>query len=68
MPLRRYLHRRQDQRTEDNPFFLEESVQTLVETQSLVGERGAYRFVQALPSMHWLPQAEAALAQVGAVG
>jgi class 3 adenylate cyclase/tetratricopeptide (TPR) repeat protein len=30
-------------RTEGNPFFLEESVQTLVETQVLVGERGAYR-------------------------
>jgi class 3 adenylate cyclase/tetratricopeptide (TPR) repeat protein len=30
-------------RTEGNPFFLEESVRTLVETQVLVGERGAYR-------------------------
>ena len=31
------------ERTEGNPFFLEESVRTLVETQALVGERGAYR-------------------------
>jgi class 3 adenylate cyclase/predicted ATPase len=29
--------------TEGNPFFLEESVRTLVETQTLAGERGAYR-------------------------
>jgi predicted ATPase len=29
-------------RTGGNPFFLEESVRTLVETQVLVGERGAY--------------------------
>jgi class 3 adenylate cyclase/tetratricopeptide (TPR) repeat protein len=31
------------ERTQGNPFFLEESVRTLVETQVLVGERGAYR-------------------------
>ena len=31
------------QRTEGNPFFLEESVQALAETKALVGERGAYR-------------------------
>jgi tetratricopeptide (TPR) repeat protein len=31
------------ERTEGNPFFLEESVRTLVETRVLVGERGAYR-------------------------
>ena len=31
------------QRTEGNPFFLEESVRTLVETKALVGERGNYR-------------------------
>ncbi len=34
-------------RTEGNPFFLEESVQTLVETGALVGERGAYRLAKA---------------------
>jgi predicted ATPase len=37
-------------RTEGNPFFLEESVRTLVETGILVGERGAYRLGQALPT------------------
>ena len=31
------------ERTEGNPFFLEESVRTLVETGALIGERGAYR-------------------------
>ena len=38
-------------RTEGNPFFLEESVRTLVETGVLVGERGAYHLAQALPTM-----------------
>jgi DNA-binding NtrC family response regulator/tetratricopeptide (TPR) repeat protein len=36
------------QRTEGNPFFLEESVQTLVETHALVGARGAYRLAKPL--------------------
>ena len=31
------------ERTEGNPFFLEESVRTLVETGALIGERGRYR-------------------------
>ncbi len=34
------------ERTEGNPFFLEESVRTLVETKVLAGERGAYRLVR----------------------
>jgi len=34
-------------RTEGNPFFLEESVRSLVETQVLVGERGTYRLTKA---------------------
>jgi class 3 adenylate cyclase/tetratricopeptide (TPR) repeat protein len=38
-------------RTEGNPFFLEESVHTLVETGVLIGERGAYRLAQALASL-----------------
>ena len=33
-------------RTEGNPFFLEESVRTLVETQVLVGDPGAYRLAR----------------------
>jgi class 3 adenylate cyclase/tetratricopeptide (TPR) repeat protein len=37
------LKRRLIERTEGNPFFLEESVRMLVETGFLVGERGAYR-------------------------
>jgi class 3 adenylate cyclase/tetratricopeptide (TPR) repeat protein len=42
-PLKRALI----ERTEGNPFFLEESVQTLVETEVLVGDRGAYRMTRA---------------------
>ncbi|TMA94135.1 MAG: zinc-ribbon domain-containing protein [Deltaproteobacteria bacterium] len=37
-------------RTEGNPFFLEESVRTLVETKFLVGERGSYRLEKAVES------------------
>jgi len=33
-------------RTQGNPFFLEESVRTLVETEVLVGERGVYRLAR----------------------
>ena len=35
------------ERTEGNPFFMEESIRTLVETQALVGEQGAYRLIKA---------------------
>jgi tetratricopeptide (TPR) repeat protein len=38
-------------RTEGNPFFLEESVCTLVETGVLAGTPGAYRLVQPLEGM-----------------
>src|SRR5262249_41749876 len=38
-------------RTAGNPFFLEESVRTLVETGGLWGERGAYRLAQALATL-----------------
>ena len=38
-------------RTDGNPFFLEESVRTLVETQGLVGDQGAYRLAKTLPSI-----------------
>jgi len=37
--------------TEGNPFFLEESVRTLVETGALTGERGAYRLARPLPAI-----------------
>src|SRR3984893_17665287 len=37
--------------TEGNPFFLEESVRTLVETGALSGERGAYQLARPLPAI-----------------
>jgi tetratricopeptide (TPR) repeat protein len=39
------------ERTEGNPFFLEESVRTLVETGMLAGDPGAYQLAQALPTI-----------------
>src|SRR5262245_16792200 len=50
------------ERTEGNPFFLEESVRTLVETKVLVGERGAYRLVTPLPSIQVPATVQAMLA------
>jgi tetratricopeptide (TPR) repeat protein len=50
------------ERTEGNPFFLEESVRTLVETQELVGEAGAYRLAQELPTIHVPATVQAVLA------
>ena len=47
MPLKRLLI----ERTEGNPFFLEESVRALVETGVLVGERGTYRLAKPLESL-----------------
>jgi class 3 adenylate cyclase len=49
-------------RTEGNPFFLEESVRTLVETGVLVGARGAYRLGQALPTIQVPATVQAVLA------
>jgi class 3 adenylate cyclase/tetratricopeptide (TPR) repeat protein len=49
-------------RTEGNPFFLEESVRTLVETGMLVGEPGAYRLAQALPTIRVPATVQAVLA------
>jgi class 3 adenylate cyclase/tetratricopeptide (TPR) repeat protein len=49
-------------RTEGNPFFLEESVRTLVETGVLVGERGAYRLRQAMPTIQVPATVQAVLA------
>ena len=49
-------------RTEGNPFFLEESVRTLVETGVLGGERGAYHLTQALPPMQIPTTVQAVLA------
>ena len=49
-------------RTEGNPFFLEESVRTLVETGVLVGEPGAYRLVKPLDSLQVPVTVQAVLA------
>jgi len=49
-------------RTEGNPFFLEESVRALVEIGGLVGERGAYRLGQALPTIQVPATVQAVLA------
>jgi class 3 adenylate cyclase/tetratricopeptide (TPR) repeat protein len=48
--------------TEGNPFFLEESVRTLVETGVLLGEPGAYRLAQALPTIQVPATVQAVLA------
>src|SRR5262249_42105955 len=50
------------QRTEGNPFFLEESVRTLVETGALVGEPGGYHLTQAPPTMQIPATVQAVLA------
>jgi class 3 adenylate cyclase/predicted ATPase len=57
-PLKRVLIAR----TEGNPFFLEESVRTLVETGVLVGEPSAYRLAQALPTIQVPATVQAVLA------
>ncbi len=44
-PLKQLLVRR------GNPFFLEETIQTLVETGTLVGERGRYRLTQSVQTI-----------------
>ena len=58
VPLKRLLI----ERTEGNPFFLEESVRALVETGVLVGERGAYRPSQSLDSLQVPATVQAVLA------
>jgi predicted ATPase len=49
-------------RTEGNPFFLEESVRTLVETGVLVGKPGAYQLAQAVPTIQVPATVQAVLA------
>jgi class 3 adenylate cyclase/tetratricopeptide (TPR) repeat protein len=49
-------------RTEGNPFFLEESVRTLVETGVLVGEPGSYRLAKPLDSLQVPATVQAVLA------
>jgi class 3 adenylate cyclase/tetratricopeptide (TPR) repeat protein len=50
------------QRTEGNPFFLEESVRTLAETKALTGERGAYRLAREVYSIQVPATVQAVLA------
>ncbi|WP_175856485.1 adenylate/guanylate cyclase domain-containing protein [Burkholderia anthina] len=40
------------EKTEGNPFFMEEVVQTLVEERSLLGEAGRYRIVETPATLH----------------
>jgi class 3 adenylate cyclase/tetratricopeptide (TPR) repeat protein len=55
-PLKQMLRRR------GNPFFLEETVRTLVETKALEGERGAYRLVRPVHSLQIPATVQAILA------
>src|SRR5262249_36330239 len=54
-PLKRQLV----DRTDGNPFFLEESVRTLIETKTLVREGGAYRLAGALDRIQVPPTVQA---------
>ena len=45
-----------------NPFFLEESIRSLVDTHVLTGQRGRYRLTQPLHGLHVPPTVEALLA------
>ncbi|HEY5870655.1 MAG TPA: adenylate/guanylate cyclase domain-containing protein, partial [Candidatus Tectomicrobia bacterium] len=56
------LKQRLIERTQGNPFFLEESVRTLVETQVLVGDPGTYRLATALASIQVPATVQAVLA------
>ena len=49
-------------RTEGNPFFLEESIRTLMETKFLVGERGSYRLEKTFESTQVPATVQAVLA------
>jgi class 3 adenylate cyclase/tetratricopeptide (TPR) repeat protein len=49
-------------RTQGNPFFLEESVRTLVETGVLVGERGGYQLAKPLDTLQVPATVQALLA------
>ncbi|RQS74367.1 hypothetical protein DID96_05745 [Burkholderia sp. Bp8963] len=50
------------EKTEGNPFFMEEVVQTLVEAQSLLGEPGRYRIVRTPAALHIPTTVEGVLA------
>jgi len=50
------------ERTQGNPFFIEESVRTLAEMGVLEGSPGAYRLARPLPEVHVPPTVHAVLA------
>ena len=56
------LHQMLIARTQGNPFFLEESVRTLVETGVLAGDRGAYRLTTPLDMLQVPATVQALLA------
>ena len=58
MPLRKLIL----EKTEGNPFFMEEVVQTLTEQKVLVGERGNYRLERASAELQIPPTVQGALA------
>ena len=57
-----HLKRLLVERTDGNPFFLEESVRTLVETTALAGEPGAYRVTKSIEDVGVPATVEAVLA------
>ena len=61
-PSIRLLKRTLIERTEGNPFFLEESVRTLIEGKVLVGRLGTYRMTASLPSIQMPKTVQAVLA------
>ena len=56
------LRARLIQRTDGNPFFLEETLRTLVETKALVGERGAYHLAHPVDDVQIPATVQAILA------
>jgi tetratricopeptide (TPR) repeat protein len=56
VPLKQLLVRR------GNPFFLEETVRTLVDTKALAGERGRYRLIKPVQTLQVPPTVQAMLA------
>jgi class 3 adenylate cyclase/tetratricopeptide (TPR) repeat protein len=61
-PSLRPLKRMLAERTDGNPFFIEEMVRTLGETNALAGERGDHRLVQPVENLRIPPTVQAVLA------
>jgi class 3 adenylate cyclase/tetratricopeptide (TPR) repeat protein len=56
------LKERLTDQTRGNPFFLEECVRSLIETEALIGQRGALRLAHDLPDLRVPPTVQAILA------